>query len=315
VSDVLKFEKDEVEKFDDEMFEFVGAGEIILDESVRPNLTYWQDAWRRLKRNKPALASLAVITALVVGAVVIPILRPDYYSNHFEMANLGPCAKYWFGTDNFGRDVFTRIWFGARYSLIIAIVASFLNIVIGMVYGGISGFAGGRIDSVMMRIVDVIYSIPMLIYVILFMVFLGAGLHSIIFALAVSYWLSMARIVRGEILQLKQQEFVLAAHVMGASNARILFKHLIPNCLGQVIVMWTLSIPSAIFTEAFLSFIGLGLPMPKASWGSLASESISYLRIAPYLLFFPAFAICVTILAFNILGDGLRDALDPKMRN
>jgi oligopeptide transport system permease protein len=297
-----------------DMFEPVGAEAIEDEEPIRPNVTYWQDAWRRLKENKPAVTALAMIAAIIAGAIIIPTLKPDYYTNHFEVSNLKPCADYWFGTDNFGRDIFTRVWFGARYSLIIAFSASFLNIVIGIAYGGISGFVGGRVDAIMMRIVDVIYSVPMLIYVILFMVFLGAGLRSIIFALAVSYWLSMARIVRGEVLQLKKQEFVLAARVMGASNVRILFRHLIPNCLGQVIVMWTLSIPSAIFTEAFLSFIGLGIPVPKASWGSLASEAIAYLRIAPYQLFFPAAAICLTILSFNLLGDGLRDVLDPKMR-
>jgi len=286
-----------------------------FDAPVRPKVTYWQDAWRRLKANRLALCGLATILAIVLGAVVVPIVNPDYYSNHFEISNQWPSRAYWFGTDNFGRDIFTRIWFGARYSLIIAFAASALNLVIGVVYGGVSGFAGGRVDLLMMRVVDVIYSIPMTIYVILFMVFLGAGMHSIIFALAVSYWLPMARIVRGEILQLKQQEFVLAAQALGASNARVLFKHLIPNCLGQVIVTLTLLIPSAIFTEAFLSFIGLGIPIPRASWGTLASEAIPYLRIAPYQLIFPSLAICLTILAFNMLADGLRDALDPKMRS
>jgi oligopeptide transport system permease protein len=297
-----------------EMFEPASPDEIAPDEAVRPNVTYWQDAWRRLKGNKPAVISLAAIILIVGCAAFIPMIKPDYFSNDFEVANRWPDASFWFGTDNFGRDIFTRIWFGARYSLIIAFAASFLNLVIGIMYGGVSGFAGGKTDLAMMRIIDVIYSIPQTIYVILFMVFMGPGLHSIIFALAVSYWLPMARIVRGEILQLKGQEFVLAARVLGASDARILFRHLIPNCLGPIIVTMTLSIPSAIFTEAFLSFIGLGIPVPRASWGTLSSESISYMRIAPYQLLFPSLAICLTILAFNILGDGLRDALDPKMR-
>jgi oligopeptide transport system permease protein len=297
------------------MFERIDASELLPEEAARPNITYWQDAWRRLKENKPAVASLGAIALIVACTVFIPMIKPDYYTNDFAISNQWPNASRWFGTDNFGRDIFTRVWFGARYSLIIAFAASFLNLVIGIIYGGVSGFAGGKIDLVMMRIVDIIYSIPQTIYVILFMVFLGPGLHSIIFALAVAYWLPMARIVRGEILQLKQQEFVLAARVLGASNARILFRHLIPNCLGQIIVMMTLSIPYAIFTEAFLSFIGLGIPVPRASWGTLASESIQYMRIAPYQLFFPSMSICLTMLAFNILGDGLRDALDPKMRH
>jgi oligopeptide transport system permease protein len=284
------------------------------DRETRPNVTYWQDVRRRLFENKTALAALFAIVLIVLCAVVIPMVKPDYYSNHFEVSNQWPNASYWFGTDNLGRDIFTRIWFGARYSLIIAFAASFINLVIGTLYGGISGYAGGILDSVMMRLVDIIYSIPMTLYVILFMVFLGPGLHSIIFALSVSYWLPMARIVRGEILQLKQQEFIMASRALGASDSRILFRHLMPNCLGQIIVTMTLSIPWAIFTEAFLSFIGLGIPVPRASWGTLASESISYMRIAPYQLIFPASAICLTMLAFNVLGDGLRDALDPKMR-
>ncbi len=284
------------------------------DEAVRPNITYWQDAWRRFKENKLAIFGLITIIIILICAIVIPIFKPDYYTNDYSIADKPPSLKFWFGTDNLGRDIFTRIWFGARYSLIIAFTASFINLIIGIIYGGISGFAGGRVDTIMMRVVDIIYSIPMMIYVILFIVFLGAGLRSIIFALAISYWLPMARMVRGEILQLKQQEFVLAARVMGASNMRILFKHLIPNCVGQIIVTLTLLIPSAIFTESFLSFIGLGIQVPRASWGTLASDAVAYLRIAPYRLIFPALAISITILAFNMIGDGLRDALDPKMR-
>ncbi|MDR2179596.1 MAG: ABC transporter permease [Synergistaceae bacterium] len=300
-------------KIEPELFRRADMAEA-ADRETRPNVTYWQDVRRRLFENKTALAALFAIVLIVLCAVVIPMVKPDYYSNHFEVSNQWPNASYWFGTDNLGRDIFTRIWFGARYSLIIAFAASFINLVIGTLYGGISGYAGGILDSVMMRLVDIIYSIPMTLYVILFMVFLGPGLHSIIFALSVSYWLPMARIVRGEILQLKQQEFIMASRALGASDSRILFRHLMPNCLGQIIVTMTLSIPWAIFTEAFLSFIGLGIPVPRASWGTLASESISYMRIAPYQLIFPASAICLTMLAFNVLGDGLRDALDPKMR-
>ncbi|MDR1622450.1 MAG: ABC transporter permease [Synergistaceae bacterium] len=303
----------EYKKVGPELFQRADMTEA-ADRETRPNVTYWQDVRRRLFENKTALTALFAIVVIVLCAIVIPMVKPDYYSNHFEVSNQWPNASYWFGTDNLGRDIFTRIWFGARYSLIIAFAASFINLVIGTLYGGISGYAGGLLDSVMMRIVDIIYSVPMTLYVILFMVFLGPGLHSIIFALSVSYWLPMARIVRGEILQLKQQEFIMASRALGASDSRILFRHLMPNCLGQIIVTMTLSIPSAIFTEAFLSFIGLGIPVPRASWGTLASESISYMRIAPYQLIFPASAICLTMLAFNVLGDGLRDALDPKMR-
>ena len=235
--------------------------------------------------------------------------------NNLSITNEAPSLTHWFGTDQLGRDIFVRVMYGARYSLIIGFVASFLNLFIGIIYGGIAGFVGGKLDNIMMRIVDIINSIPMTIYVILLMVmFEKGGLFNIIIALSVSYWISMARIVRGEILQLKQQEFVLAAKTLGASGKRILFKHLIPNCLGSIIVTLTLQIPTAIFTEAFLSFIGLGIAPPAASWGTLANDALQSLRLYPYQLLFPTLAICLTILSFNLLGDGLRDALDPKVK-
>ncbi|MBU3192951.1 ABC transporter permease [Clostridium algidicarnis] len=303
------------EKIDIEMFNKVSDEEKIKDEIVRPSVTYWQDAWRRLKANKLAIVSLGFIIAITLGAIFVPMFSKfDYFSNDFSVANQRSSSVHWFGTDQFGRDLFVRIMYGARYSLTIAYVASFLNFVIGVLYGGIAGYVGGTVDSVMMRIVDIIYSIPMMIYVILLMVIIGPGLKSIIVALAISYWLSMARIVRGEILQLKEQEFVLAARVLGANGKRILLRHLIPNSMGSIIVTLTLLIPSAIFTEAFLSFVGLGIPAPKASWGTLTSEALQGYTIYPYQLIFPSLAICFTILAFNLLGDGLRDALDPKLR-
>ncbi len=303
------------EKIDIEMFNRVSDEEKIKDEIVRPSVTYWQDAWRRLKANKLAIISLGFIIAITLGAIFVPMFSKfDYFSNDFTVANQKSSSVHWFGTDQFGRDLFVRIMYGARYSLTIAYVASFLNFVIGVLYGGIAGYVGGTVDSIMMRIVDIIYSIPMMIYVILLMVIIGPGLKSIIVALAISYWLSMARIVRGEILQLKEQEFVLAARVLGANGKRILLRHLIPNSMGSIIVTLTLLIPSAIFTEAFLSFVGLGIPAPKASWGTLTSEALQGYTIYPYQLIFPSLAICFTILAFNLLGDGLRDALDPKLR-
>jgi oligopeptide transport system permease protein len=189
-----------------------------------------------------------------------------------------------------------------------------INLTIGVIYGGISGFYGGRVDSVMMRIVDILYSIPVLLYVILLMVVLQPGLTNIFIALGIAYWLRMARIVRGQILSLKEQEYVLAARTIGADHWRIIFRHLIPNSMGPIIITMTLAIPEAIFTEAFLSFIGLGVAAPMASWGVLASEGVTSLRSYPFQLFFPALAISITMLAFNFLGDGLRDALDPRMR-
>lgn len=285
------------------------------NEIVRPSISYWQDAWRRLKKNKLAIISLIFIIIITLLAIAIPAFsKYDYATNDLVASNQWPSSKHWFGTDQLGRDMFVRVMFGARYSLIIAFVASILNFIIGILYGGISGYVGGAADNIMMRIVDILYSIPMMIYVIIIMSILGAGLSSIIIALAISYWLSMARIVRGEVLQLKSQEFVLAAKVLGASNRRILLRHLIPNCIGPIIVTLTLLIPQAIFTESFLSFIGLGLSAPKASWGTLASDAMQGLYVYPYQLLFPSLAICLTILAFNLLGDGLRDSLDPRMR-
>ncbi|HOL17792.1 MAG TPA: ABC transporter permease [Bacillota bacterium] len=293
---------------------------VVQEDLVRPSTTYWQDAWRRLKKNPLAMASLALIIFIILLAVFGPMLSPySYAEQDFARKNQGPSTAHWFGTDGLGRDLFTRVLHGARISLSIGFMASLVTL-FGVLYGGISGFAGGWLDNVMMRFVDIMYSIPFLLWVILMMVYLkeilpeNAGLISMYIALGLVYWLPMARIVRGQILSLKEQEFVLAAHTIGAPKTRILLRHLIPNCIGPVIVTATLTIPEAIFTEAFLSFIGLGVSAPRASWGTLASDALVSLKSYPHLLFFPAAAICITLLAFNFLGDGLRDALDPKMR-
>ncbi|AJQ29869.1 ABC transporter permease [Pelosinus fermentans] len=282
---------------------------------IRPSMTYRQDAWRRLKKNKLAMIGLYVILLILLIALAGPWLSSLSYSDQDLMAtNQSPSAEHWFGTDNLGRDLFIRVLYGARISLSIGIVASILNLTIGVIYGGIAGFFGGRIDKIMMNIVDILYGIPVLLYVILLMVVLEPGLVNIFIALGIAYWLRMARIVRGQILSLKEQDYVLAARTLGASNWRILFHHLIPNSMGPIIITMTLAIPEAIFTEAFLSFIGLGVAAPMASWGVLASEGITSLRSYPFQLFFPAMAISITMLAFNFLGDGLRDALDPRVR-
>ncbi|MDO8685440.1 MAG: ABC transporter permease, partial [Clostridiales bacterium] len=237
------------------------------------------------------------------------------------------------GTDTLGRDMLVRIIYGARISLSIGIVACLINITIGVLYGGIAGYFGGKVDTIMMRIVDIIYSVPTMLYVILLMVVLkerlvilfekpffsvfksaGPGLFSVYLAIGLTYWVSMARIVRGQILSLKEQEYVTAARTLGAGGFRILLRHLIPNCIGPIIVTTMLLIPDAIFTESFLSFIGLGVDAPMASWGSLASDAIGSIRSYFYLLLYPSLAISITILAFNLFGDGLQDALDPRMR-
>ena len=280
-----------------------------------PSLSYWQDAWLRLKKDKAAMLGLIFILALLLFAIIGPAFSSySYEDQNFMQANLSPSAEHWFGTDSLGRDLFVRVLYGARISLSIGIVASLINLVIGVIYGGISGYAGGRTDRIMMNIVDILYSVPTLLYVILLMVVVKPGLMNIFVALGISYWLQMARIVRGEVLKLKEQEFVLAAKSMGAGSSRILVKHLIPNAVGAIIVSLSMSIPDAIFTEAFLSFIGLGVSAPMASWGVLASDGVNSIRVFPFQLFFPALAISLTMLAFNFLSDGLRDALDPKMR-
>jgi len=220
-----------------------------------------------------------------------------------------------FGSDHLGRDVLTRLMYGARISLKISLVAALVNLLIGVVYGSVSGFSSSKTDNIMMRIVDIINSIPLVIYVILLMVLLNkANIWTIILALGTVYWVGMARLVRGQIISLKDQEFVLAARVIGVSRRKIIFRHLIPNSLGPIIVSLTMSIPSAIFTEAFLSFIGIGISAPEASWGTMANEAISQLEAYPYQMLFPALAIGITVLSFNFLGDGLRSALDPRLR-
>ena len=301
--------------YDPAMFEPLLLEERAGAEKVRASLSYWQDVRRRLFRDPLAVLGLIVIVIVLMLAIFGPMFSPyEYDAQDFMIINEPPSLSHWFGTDMFGRDIFVRVLYGARISLAVGFLASFINLFIGVIYGGISGFTGGRTDNVMMSIVDVIYSVPTMIYVILLMVVVGPGLKSIFITLGISYWAGMARIVRAEVMRLKNEEFVLAARVLGASAGRILLRHLIPNAMGPILVTLTFSIPSAIFTESFLSFVGLGVSAPMASWGVLCSDSVGALPIFPWQLFFPAGAISITILAFNFLGDGLRDALDPRLR-
>lgn len=269
--------------------------------------------WQRLQKNKLAVFGIVVIIFILIMAIIGPWLSSYTYDQQdLYAANQGPSASHWFGTDNLGRDLFVRVLYGARISMSIGFVSALINLVIGVLYGGISGYFGGKIDRLMMNIVDILYGIPLLLYVILLMVVLKPGLLNIFIALGIAYWLTMARIVRGQIMRQKNEEYVLAARSMGASDARILFKHILPNCLAPIIITMMISIPEAIFTEAFLSFIGLGVSAPMASWGVLASEGVNTMAIYPYQLAFPALAISITMLSFTFLGDGLRDAFDPK---
>ncbi|MEZ0536260.1 ABC transporter permease [Caldicellulosiruptoraceae bacterium PP1] len=324
-----------MENLQKELFYKVSKSEKDAETIVRPSMTFWQDAWRRLKMNKVAMVSLWAIVIMFLIALIGPLVMPYTYDQQIRgHEDLGPSIKHFFGTDSLGRDLFVRCLYGMRISLAIGIVATIINIIIGVLYGGISGFFGGKVDNIMMRIVDILYSVPLMIYVILLSVSLkptlsalfekyeflsglravGAPLVCMFIAIGLTYWISMARIVRGEILSLKQQEYVTAAKTIGASGWRILIRHLIPNTIGSIIVTSTLQIPSAIFTESFLSFIGLGVDAPASSLGSLASDGLNGFISYPYRLFFPSLLICLIILAFNLFGDGLRDALDPRMR-
>lgn len=373
---------------------------------ARPSHTYWQDAWRMLRKNVLAMAGLVTIIVIALCAIFLPMVSKISYSDQqagfgnipprialialgdndyvylhreyklIEVSGKGellsapavvdsdaekstktyeingkkvvldysyaknykknggikykiyvdgqevdskPAKTVWnktnlLGTDSLGRDVWIRILYGARISLLVGLVASIVNLIIGVIYGGISAYEGGKVDHVMMRIVDVINSVPSLLIVILLMVVIKPGLQTIIITIGLIYWVGMARLVRGQVLSLKEQEFVLAARTIGVSKFKIIMKHLIPNAMGPIIVSLTMSIPSAIFTESFLSFIGLGVSAPMASWGTLANDALGGIRSYPYQLVAPAVAIAITMFAFNFLGDGLRDALDPRLR-
>ncbi|PJI08443.1 MULTISPECIES: ABC transporter permease [Clostridium] len=302
-------------KIDKALFKPVSEDRKKTHEKARPSVTYWQDVWRRFKANKLAMVGLIIIICVAIFSIFGPMVsKYNYYTNDYTIENLSPSSAHIFGTDNLGRDILTRVMYGGRISLSIALVASLISIVVGIIYGGISGYCGGNVDNIMMRIVEGISSLPLMIYMILIMVVLGAGMKSLIIAIAFTYWVDMARTVRGQILQLKQEEFVLAARTLGASSRRILLKHLLPNAMGPIIVNMTLNIPNAIFTEAFLSFVGLGIPAPQASWGTLCSNALGSYQMFPYQLLFPALALCITMFGFNFLGDGLSTALDPKMK-
>ncbi len=284
-------------------------------EIVRESVSFWKDVWRRIKKDKLAMIGLCVVIFITLVAILAPVLTPySYETQDLYNTNAMPSAEHIFGTDQFGRDVFTRVLYGARISMTVAYVSTITTLLIGALYGGISGFIGGKVDMVMMRIVEILSGIPSMLYLILFMVKLGPGLHTIILSMSITGWLGMARMVRAQVIGLKNMEYVLAVRTLGVSETKILLKHLIPNSLGVIIVNLTLSVPSAIFNEAFLSFLGLGVSAPTASWGVLANEALSLYMLYPHQLLFPCLAICITIMAFNFLGDGLRDALDPKMR-
>lgn len=276
---------------------------------------FFLDSWKRLKTNKFAMFGLYTLSFMILCAIFMPMVcTQTYYETHLSLKNTAPCLEHLFGTDDLGRSMFSRIWWGARISLFVGITAALIDMVIGVAYGTFAALSGGKVEEAMMRIADIFYSLPYLLVVILLTVILGQGVLTIIIAMTLTGWINMARIVRAEALKLKEQDFVCAAISLGASKRRILLKHIIPNCFGTIITTVTLTIPSAIFTESFLSFLGLGVRAPIASWGMMASDGLGSLVYYPHRLFFPATFICITMLAFNLLGNGMRDAFDPRLR-
>lgn len=303
------------EEIPDEWFEPLSDDEKDREFIAAASRTYLQDAWHRFRKDKLALCGLVFIGVMVLAAILIPILSPYTYDGQDMGArNLGPCLKHLLGTDKFGRDILVRLMYGARISLSVGFAAAFLNLIIGVFYGGICGYIGGKTDLILMRIVDILYSVPTLLYVILIMLIFGSNIFSVLIAISISSWVGMARQVRAQILTLKEQEFSLAAFVIGASKKRILFKHLVINCMGPIIVNTTMMVPDAIFTEAFLAFVGIGISIPMASWGTMANDARAVMMLYPTQMVWPVLAISLTMLALHFIGDGLSDALDPRKR-
>jgi oligopeptide transport system permease protein len=297
------------------MYERVPRSERDAEEIARPSVSFGRQAWRRFRRDPLAFGGLIVLSIITLAAIFGPMLSPyTYNTQDLSNGNKSPSMEHICGTDKFGRDIFTRILYGARISLSIGIVAALISSFIGVIYGGIAGYAGGRTDIAMMRVVDILISLPSLLYTILIMMFLGTNMRSILIAICFSAWIGTARVVRSQVLTLKNREYVLAARLCGANDRQILVRHLIPNAIGPTIVSTAFIVPTAIFNEAFLSFLGIGIQVPMASWGTLANEAIPMLREYPYQMVFPVLAISVTMFALNFIGDGMRDALDPHLR-
>ena len=338
----------DLSRFSEKNFEKATEEEKKQQDVMGESTTFFKDGMRRLRKNPLAMASIVILVLIILTIIIAPMIVPyDYAQIVKGSSNLGPFEysaaeqaqikagqdvfPHIFGTDSLGRDYFIRVVYGARVSLGVGVFASLLVVIIGMLYGSISGYLGGKVDMIMMRIVDIIYSLPDMLLIILlsvvlretlapviegtFLAKLGVNMIALFIVFGLLYWVGMARLIRGQILTIKQNEYVLAAQCIGTSTPRIIRRHILPNCLSVIIITTALQIPSAIFTESYLSFVGLGVSVPMPSLGSLANEARSGLQTYPERLLFPALTICLIVLALNLLGDGLRDAFDPKLKN
>lgn len=322
VQSSAKSQYDSSSRIDAAEFDWVGPDAGSMEKISRPSISFWKDAFGRLRKSKVAVVCFTILAIMILGAILIPIFSPfDFSQQNVAFSNQPPMwvdnvvgKMHLFGTDTLGRDIWVRIWMGARVSLTVAFAVTLIDCVVGIIYGGISGYFGGATDNVMMRIVEIISGVPYLIIVMLLMIVLPRGLTTIIIAYSITGWTNMARLVRGQVLSLREQEFLIAAGTMGAKPGRIIARHLAPNLLSLVVVNVTLDIPNVIFTEAFLSMLGLGIAPPQSSWGIMANDGISVFQVYPTQLLFPALFISITMLAFNLLGDQMRDAFDPKLR-
>lgn len=285
----------------------------IKTEKIEKGTSLWSNSWYRLKQNRLAMLGLFILIIMVLVSLLTPWIAPySYEAQNLDLGATPPSADHLLGTDTFGRDMLTRIMFGSRVSLAVGFLATAVSLIIGVAWGTISGFSGGRVDSVMMRIVDILYALPFIIFVILLMVVFGRNLFLLFMAIGAVEWLTMARIIRGQVLSIREKEYIDSAIMTGISKWRIITRHVIPNTIGPIIVYTTLTIPSVILLESFLSFLGLGIQPPMCSWGLLINYGVETMEEYPWLLIFPGIVLSITLFSLNFLGDGLRDALDPK---
>lgn len=302
-------------EFLEDDFEFVQGHDAQIQDELPPAIPAWKDAFRRFTKNKGALVAILCILVITVFAIVAPMLSQwDYAKVDTSLSNIEPGSEHLFGTDSYGRDLWTRLWFGTRVSLFVSVAAIVIDVVIGVTYGLISGYFGGRVDTVMQRIQEIINSIPTLVVLIILLMFMTPSLKTVIIALAFTEWIGMSRITRAQVLKVKEEEYVLASRTLGASHFFIIFREILPNIYSQMIIMVMMSIPNAIFYEAYLSFIGLGLPIPEASLGTLINDGYKSFLVYPYMMVIPVIVFSLLMLCFNLFGDGLRDALDPTMK-